>query len=74
MRPGFSVVGCGGVELSSGGPAAKGLWPEQAQSGEWVHRKVRTELLGGGPEKAAETPGPSATAWLTVWVWGADLG
>lgn len=66
----FLSGGVWGVEVSSGAPAAKGLWPEQAQRGEWVHRKVRAELLGGGPEKAAETPGPSATAWLSLGVGG----
>ena len=35
------------------GPGTEGLWAEQAQSGDCVHRKVCLELLGGSPEEAA---------------------
>lgn len=38
-----------------GGPGTEGLWAEQVQSGECVHRKACLELLGGGPEEAADS-------------------
>lgn len=38
-----------------GGPGTEGFWAEQAQNGECVHRKVCCELLGGGPEEAADS-------------------
>lgn len=55
-RSSGGVLGARGLE---------GLWAEQVQSGECVHRKACLELLGGGPEEAAVSRAP--TACFAVW-------
>lgn len=54
--------GLGALRLSNA------LWPEGAQSGEWVHREIRPELLAP-PRPHSSLPGRGRLVQV-----GADLG